>query len=94
MRLPEVRDLFARELTFPVSTDRVIDVVGDRELEAPDGTSETIESVLERCSESEFDSADLLYDTLISLVSDSFIGRKFYDDRGSQPMDEEEEVSF
>ena len=94
MRLPAVRDLFARELTFPVTIDRVEDEVGDTELEAPDGTSETIAEVLERCSESEFESADMLYDSLISLVSEGFIGRKFYDDRGGQPMDDEEEASF
>lgn len=71
-----------------------MDEVGDRELDAPNGEAETIEEVLERCSEDEFDSADRLYDALVSLLSDAYIGRKYYDDRGSQPGQDEEEVSF
>ena len=94
MRLPEVRDLFARELTFPVRSATVVESLGDRELEAPNGGSETIGEVLERCPEEEFESADSLYDALVTFVSDAFIGRKFYDDRGGQGIDADEEVSF
>jgi hypothetical protein len=94
MRLPEVRDVFARELTFPVRCETVVESLGDRELEAPNGGIETIAEVLERCPEEEFDSADGLYDALVTFVSDAFIGRKFYDDRGGQATDPDEEVSF
>jgi hypothetical protein len=94
MRLPETRDLFARELEFPVTTTTVVETVGDHRLEAPNGTSESIAEILERCAEEEFDSADGLYDSLVMHVSDAFIGRKFYDDRGGQPSDPEGEVSF
>ncbi|MFW6002960.1 MAG: DUF5789 family protein [Halanaeroarchaeum sp.] len=94
MRLPETRDLFARELTFPASHQAVIETIGDTELQAPTGQHETIEEVLDRTSNEQFRSADELYDALMTFVSDAFIGRKFYDDRGSTPKgeDEEEEV--
>jgi hypothetical protein len=94
MRLPETRDLFARELTFPTSHGSVVESIGDEEIEAPTGHSETIAEVLERTSRDEYDSADELYDALMTFVSDAFIGRKFYDDRGSSPKSDEEEVSF
>jgi hypothetical protein len=94
MRLPETRDVFVRTLEFPASAETVVDTLGDEPLDAPNGTSETIAEVLERCPEEEFYSADDLYDSLIMYVSDAFIGRKFYDDRGSQPADPESEVSF
>lgn len=95
MRLPETRDLFARELTFPTSYQAVVERIGDEELEAPNGQSETIAEVLDRASRDRFSSADELYDELMTFVSDAFIGRKFYDDRGSMPKgDDEDEVSF
>jgi hypothetical protein len=94
MRLPETRDLFVQRLEFPASAETVVETVGEEALDAPNGTTETIGEVLERCSESEFYSADDLYDSLVMHVSDAFIGRKFYDDRGSQPADPESEVSF
>jgi hypothetical protein len=94
MRLPETRDLFVRTLEFPARAETVLETVGDETLDAPNGTTESISEVLERCPEEEFYSADDLYDTLVMYVSDAFIGRKFYDDRGSQPADPDEEVSF
>lgn len=95
MRLPETRDLFARELHFPASADDVEDRIGETELDAPTGKTETIEEIIRRSSEEEFRSADELYDTLITFVSDAFIGRKYYDGRGHSSQEtEEEEVSF
>ncbi|SNR25496.1 DUF5789 family protein [Halorubrum vacuolatum] len=94
MRLPETRDLFARTLEFPVPRDVVIEAVGSTELTPPDGESTTIGAVIEHSDVEEFDSADDLYDTLMSLVGAQFVGRRYYDDRGSMPQDEESEVSF
>lgn len=97
MRLPETRDMFARELEFPVSCAVVVEQVGDVRLEAPGGGidgDETVGEILGRCSEQEFRSSDELYDSLVGLVSEEFVGRKHYDDRGSQPADPESEVSF
>ena len=94
MRLPETRDLFARELSFPVSADAVENHIGETELDAPTGQSETIGEVIDRSSREEFRSADELYDTLITFVSDAFIGRKYYDERGHSSQSTEEEVSF
>ncbi|MGM0398610.1 MAG: DUF5789 family protein [Halobacteriota archaeon] len=91
MRLPETRDLFARELTFPTSHRTVIEAIGETELQAPTGQSESIEEVLDRTSNEQYRSADELYDALMTFVSDEFIGRKFYDDRGSTPKGEGEE---
>lgn len=95
MRLPETRDLFARELDFPVSREAAIEAVGGVELEAPTGNNETIREVLDRCETDEFDSPDGLYGSLMTFVSDGFIGRKYYDDRGGSTDPEDmEEVQF
>ena len=96
MRLPETRDLFARKLQFPATRTTVMDTVGGTELNAPGGENKTIGDVIERCETDEFDSADSLYDTLMTFVGEEFIGRKYYDDRGGigQSLDDEQEVNF
>lgn len=96
MRLPETRDLFARELQFPVTRQTVLDTVGDTELHAPGGDNKMIRTVIERCETDEFESADDLYDSMMTFVGDEFIGRKYYDDRGGigSSHDSDGEVNF
>jgi hypothetical protein len=81
VRLPETRDLFERELQFPVTRERVVERVGERRLEAPNGSDTTAGAVLNHCTGGEFASADALYDSLVVHVEDGFVGRKRYDDR-------------
>jgi hypothetical protein len=96
MRLPETRDLFARKLQFPVTRTTVMETVGGTELDPPSGDNTTIGDVIERCDIAEFESADTLYDTLLTFVGEEFIGRKYYDDRGGvgQSLDDDQEVNF
>ncbi|WP_416840667.1 hypothetical protein [Haloferax sp. DFSO52] len=78
----------ADELTYPVESERVVEQVGDVELDAPDvDDSETIATVLTPLGATTFDSANDLYNTIIGNVSDDYIGRKFYDDRGGDPAE-------
>jgi hypothetical protein len=92
MRLPETRDLFARKLEFPATRETILEAVGEQELHAPAGQNETIGEVLERSNTREFETADSLYGTLMNFVSDSFVGRKYYDDRGGSSLAIEEET--
>lgn len=96
MRLPETRDLFIRELEFPASCETVIELIGEQELEAPNGDDESIEAILGRSGVEQFTHADELYDTLLTCVGDAFIGRKYYDDRSgiSSNTDDDEIVHF
>ncbi|MEF8841203.1 MAG: hypothetical protein V5A62_06200 [Haloarculaceae archaeon] len=93
IRLPETRDLFSRELEFPVTCERVVDSVGDVDLESPSGSAESIGTVLGRCETDEFASVDELYGALVTFVGEAYVGRKGYDDRSSTTT-RDEEVSF
>lgn len=95
MRLPETRDLFVYEVDFPASSDTVVEAVGDQRLEAPNGDDECIKDILDRSGAEEFAHADELYDTLLTCVSDAYIGRKYYDDRsGISSGSSDETVHF
>ncbi|UIO99169.1 hypothetical protein Hbl1158_11575 [Halobaculum sp. CBA1158] len=94
MRLSELRAEFSRQLSFPTDRETAVERVGDVTLEAPNGDDTTVAAVLARAETAEFDSAKELHDTLVGLVDDAFIGRKFYDDRGGQTGMENDQQSF
>jgi hypothetical protein len=93
MRLPEVRDVIIRRIDFPVSCEEAEEELGEVVMESPSGYEETVSDSLGRCGEASFESPDELYDTIVSGLSEEFVGRKGYDDRGPNLTDDGE-VSF
>jgi hypothetical protein len=94
MRLAETRDRFISELTFPVQRKTVIERLGHVEIDPPTGEPETVADVLGRTETRLFRSPDELYDALVAFLGDQYVGRKYYDDRGSNVGIDSEEVSF
>ncbi|WP_396611874.1 hypothetical protein ACH9L7_00890 [Haloferax sp. S1W] len=88
MNLGELFPYLQREFVYPVSTDHVLEQAGELEIDAPDHEdSETIESILTRLGSETYRSPNELYTTIIGSVTDDYIGRKFYDDRGADPAE-------
>lgn len=86
MRVKDLPERFETEFTFPLRTETLLEQAGDLEIEAPDRVdSVTLSSVIGRCDVSQFDSSDDLYHSVVGNLDDAFIGRKYYDDRGSNP---------
>jgi len=94
MRLSNARDRFVSEFTFPIKREQVLDTLGDVEIDGPTDDPETVSEVLGRADVESFDSAEELYDTLIGLMGSEYVGRRFYDDRGSNTAIDIEEVSL
>ena len=88
MKFRELSPFLESSFDYPVGSDLVVEKAGDVPVEAPDDdNSETIETILSRLGPETYESANELYTTIIGNVSDDYIGRKFYDDRGSDPAD-------
>jgi hypothetical protein len=84
MLLTELPARLETEFTYPVEIDTVIERMGTTEVETPDRTDpETVSSILLPLGGDTFDSASMLYETIYGNVSDDHVGRKYYDDRGS-----------
>jgi hypothetical protein len=94
MRLSNARDRFVSEFTFPVEHERVLETMGDVEIEGPTDDPETVSEVLSRTDVESYNSADELYDSIIGSIGSDYVGRRFYDDRGSNTALDIEEVSF
>lgn len=84
MRLQNCHSTIREEIDFPVEKADLVERHGAIRLDNPkQGPDTPIADVLTPVGETyEYASADDLYDDLLRLVDESFIGRKFYDDRG------------
>jgi hypothetical protein len=94
MRLSNARDTFVSEFAFPVERETVLETLGNVEIEGPTDDPETVGEVLERTDAAEFHSVDELYDSIIGSIGSEYVGRRFYDDRGSNTALDIDEVSL
>lgn len=101
MKINGLSAFLEAELAYPVDQAAVVERVGATEIEgANDGETETISAIIDAVGQDTYWSADELYTTIVGNVSDDYIGRKFYDDRGGNPAEvgsaprDEDNVSF
>jgi len=94
MRLREVRKEIRDRVDCPAETSVVLDTMGDRTLEAPGGESETVAEVLRRDATETYRTCVELHESILCNLSEAYVGRKGYDDRGPDPALEADEVSF
>ena len=87
MRITETQQLFEQAAEYPMDATTVTDRFGDVEVEAPTGETTTVSAVLARLDARTYTSADELYTVLVGNLDESFIGRKYYDDRGDMLPD-------
>ena len=77
------------EFEFPLIKTTVIDRAGDLKIDAPDrADSETLDTILEGGGDETYRSREDLMNAIRGNLSDEYIGRKYYDDRGSNPMEQ------
>lgn len=89
----ETRELFERKCQLPTDQESIVDAVGDTAVVAPTGESSTVETILQRSAETEYESIEALHSTVMANLSDEHIGRKHYDDRSPNPA-RDGDVSF
>jgi hypothetical protein len=83
MNTTDTYDPFATAFEYPIDRDEVIETAGDTDIEAPTGTPDSIATVLERTETRTFRSPRELHETILCNLGEQYIGRKNYDDRGT-----------
>lgn len=85
----------ACDCEFPVQCDELLDRCGDMEVQTPNGGSQTLRQIMDVCNESpnEFSTQREFRHHIYNFVSEEYIGRENYDDRG-HTFDSEPEISF
>lgn len=83
LRPSNTHELFARECSFPIDRESVVDAVGDVAITSPHGEHVDVEGVLASSDETTFASVTELHTTVMANLPDEYIGRKYYDDRST-----------
>ena len=87
MRPTDAYETFDEAYSYPIDRETVIETMGETTIESPNGPGETIAETLRRSGTEQFRSAQELTDAFMGTLSDEYIGRKFYDDRGDNHGD-------
>lgn len=82
MYYSEMQQVIETSVEFPITHDTVLEELGDITLTAHTGDAIAVGDVLSRSGEHTYQSSDMLYTTIIGNLGDSFIGRKYSDERG------------
>jgi hypothetical protein len=76
-------DGFATKFNYPVDREEIIEAAGDTDIRAPTGPSDSLATVLERTETRTFQSPRELHEAILANLGEQYIGRKHYDDRGT-----------
>jgi hypothetical protein len=82
MDYSETAQVVDQSLEFPVTHTTVVEQIGTIEITAPSGDSVTVQEILDPVGNESYPTADALYTAIIGNLDETFIGRKYYDDRG------------
>jgi hypothetical protein len=94
MQLVHLERYLEDELTYPIDLASVVDAIGSVEIESPnEDDSETVAAVLRPLGDDTYDSPGELFEAIVGNLSEEYVGRKFYDDRGGNPPGEADEPS-
>lgn len=98
MEYKETEQIVDQSLEFPVTHTAMVEQIGTIEITSPSGDSVTIREILDPVEEESYLTSDALYTAIIGNLDETFIGRKYYDDRGSATLgtmtEDESTVSF
>ncbi|MFC7187916.1 hypothetical protein [Halorubrum yunnanense] len=98
MEYTDTEQMVDQSLEFPLTQTAVVEQIGATEITSPSGDSMTIREILDPIEEDGYRSSDALYAAIVGNLDDTFIGRKYYDDRGSATLgaeaDGDSRISF
>ncbi len=92
MELNELPEVVETAFEYPVATTTVAETIGARTIKAPTVTkSERLTAVLDRTGVKTYESPEALMTAIRGNLSDEYVGRKYYDDRGTIPADPDDD---
>ncbi|QFU84372.1 DUF5789 family protein [Natronorubrum aibiense] len=84
MNPQQLHDELKDEFEYPVDHATVLAQIGGATVDAPDDIdSETVDEILASDNDKIYETAEDLVDSIYGNLDDSYIGRKYYDDRGA-----------
>ncbi len=89
MKLQRTLKLIDNTVETPIKQENLIKTIGDKEIESPKGNKESIAEILEIDPTKKYNSSNEIQETLLSNLSPDHVGRRYYDDRGPNPLNQQ-----
>ncbi|KDS90459.1 hypothetical protein FK85_14205 [Halorubrum saccharovorum] len=93
MEYTDTKQIADQSLDFPATHTAVVEQIGAVEVTSPSGGSVTVQEILDSVGEESYPTSDALYAAIVGNLDETFIGRKYYDDRGSTSFEAGEDDS-
>lgn len=98
MEYSDTEQVIDQLIEFPITHANAVERIGSIEITSPSGDSVTVREVLDPVEEESYPTPDALYAAIVGNLDETFIGRKYYDDRGNTTLrngtDDEPALSF
>lgn len=83
MNYSDTEKIVEQLIEYPVTHRAMVEQIGTLEITSPSGDSVTIQAILDPVQEESYLTSSALYTAIVGNLDETFIGRKYYDDRGS-----------
>ena len=87
MRLSEIEEYIDSELETPIEHDRAVEQLNGEKIACPSGEGKGITEVLEMDETRTYETSTEIYESVMCYLGDEYVGRKFYDDRSPNMID-------
>jgi len=87
MRLPEIKEYIDSEVETPIEHETAIEQLNGEKIECPSGEGECITEALSMDETRKYKTSTEIYESVMCYLGDEYVGRKFYDDRSPNMLD-------
>jgi len=87
MRLSEVKDYIDSEVETPIDHESAVEQLNGREIDCPSGDGKRVSDALKMDETRRYETTEEICESVMCYLGDEYVGRKFYDDRSPNMLD-------
>lgn len=87
MRLSEIKEYIDSEVETPIEHDTAVEQLDGEDIDCPSGDGECITEALEMDETRTYETSTEIHESVMCYLGDEYVGRKFYDDRSPNMLD-------
>lgn len=87
MRLSEIKEYIDSEVEPPIEHDTAVEKLNGGKIECPSGDGECITEALMMDETRRYETSTEIYESVMCYLGDEYVGRKYYDDRSPNMLD-------
>ena len=87
MRFSEIKEYIDSEVETPIEHDTAVEQLNGEKIACPSGDGECITEALEMDETRKYETSTEIYESVMCYLGEEYVGRKHYDDRSPNMLD-------